>query len=109
MDLYDLKMSDEDLDQTLGVYGLGNGFYIVWPFWGPLSLRDSIGRLGDTYVNPIAYLKSTEAAITAGLYEQFNNLTFRIGDYEAVKKAVIDPYTAVRDGYIRRRNALIKE
>lgn len=107
--LYDIKMSDEDLGQTLGAYGIGNGFYIVWPFLGSSSLRDSIGWLGDTYVNPITYLDSTGAIIAVGLYRRFNDLTFRIGDYEAIKKASIDPYTAMRDGYIQYRNALIEE
>jgi phospholipid-binding lipoprotein MlaA len=109
LDLYGLEMSDEDLGQTLGAYGIGNGFYIVWPFFGPSSMRDSVGWLGDTYVNPITYLDSTGAIIAIGLYRRFNDLTFRIGDYETIKKAAIDPYTAMRDGYIQYRNALIEE
>ncbi len=37
----DLQKQDTDLGQTLGVYGVGHGFYIVWPFFGPSSPRDS--------------------------------------------------------------------
>ena len=38
----DLQKQDTDLGQTLGVYGVGHGFYIVWPFFGPSSPRDSV-------------------------------------------------------------------
>ena len=109
LDVFDLTVSDEDLGQTFGAYGIGNGFFIMWPFLGPSTLRDSIGWLGDTYVNPITYLDTWEAAIAVGLYRRFNDLTFRIGDYEAIKQASIDPYTAVRDGYIQFRNSLIDQ
>ncbi len=108
-DLFDLTISDEDLGQTFGAYGIGNGFYIVWPLLGSSTLRDSVGWLGDTYVNPITYLDTWEAVMGVGLYRRFNDLSFRIGDYEAVKQASIDPYTAVRDGYIQFRNSLIDQ
>ena len=104
-----LTISDEDLGQTFGAYGIGNGFYIVWPVFGSSTLRDSIGWLGDTYVNPITYLDTWEAVLGVGLYRRFNDLTFRIGDLEAVKQASIDPYIAVRDGYIQFRNSLVDQ
>ena len=109
LDLFDLTISDEDLGQTFGAYGIGNGFYIVWPILGSSTLRDSVGWLGDTYVNPITYLDTWQAVIGVGLYRRFNDLTFRIGDLEAVKQASIDPYIAVRDGYIQFRNSLVDQ
>jgi phospholipid-binding lipoprotein MlaA len=109
LDLFDLTISDEDLGQTFGAYGIGNGFYIVWPVFGSSTLRDSVGWLGDTYVNPITYLDTWQAVLGVGLYRRFNDLTFRIGDLEAVKQASIDPYIAVRDGYIQFRNSLVDQ
>ena len=109
LDLFDLTISDEDLGQTFGAYGIGNGFYIVWPVFGSSTLRDSVGWLGDTYVNPITYLDTWQAVLGVGLYRRFNDLTFRIGDLEAVKQASIDPYIAVRNGYIQFRNSLIDQ
>ena len=49
-----LLRQDEDFGQTLGFYGIGHGFYIVWPFLGPSSPRDTVGMAGDyfAYVIP---------------------------------------------------------
>ncbi len=104
-----IPLSDEDLGQTFGAYGIGNGFYIVWPILGPSTLRDSVGKLGDGFLNPLAYIESTEVAIAVWFYDRLNETSFRIGEYEAIKKAAIEPYTAIRDGYIQFRNAQINE
>jgi phospholipid-binding lipoprotein MlaA len=105
--VFNLEISDEDLGQTLGVYGLGNGFYIVWPIVGPSTLRDSIGFGGDLFVNPISYLEPFAASAAVGGYRRFNDLSLRLGEYEAIKEAAIEPYAAVRDGYVQFRNALV--
>jgi phospholipid-binding lipoprotein MlaA len=106
---YQLDLTDEDLGQTFGAYGIGNGFYIVWPVLGASTLRDSIGFVGDLFLNPISYIDSTAWSVGVGGYRRFNDLSFRIGEYEAIKQASIDPYQAVRDGYIQFRNALVEE
>ncbi len=41
--------------------------------------------------------------------ETVNNTSFRIGDYEAIKEAAIDPYIAIRNAYVQNRNKLIEE
>ena len=51
-----LVRQDEDFGQTLGSYGVGQGFYIVWPFLGPSSPRDTVGMIGDYFSYPISYL-----------------------------------------------------
>jgi len=104
-----LNPSEEDLGQTLGAYGIGNGFYIVWPFLGPSTLRDSVGLVGDLFLNPVAYVEPTEAAVGITGYETVNDTSFKIGDYESLKKAAINPYEALRDTYIQHRNSKVKE
>ena len=52
---WNIQKQDEDLGQTLGKYGIGQGFYINWVFWGPSSPRDTVGMLGDFYLNPLNY------------------------------------------------------
>lgn len=98
----------EDLGQTLGNYGLGNGFYIVWPILGPSTLRDSIGRAGDFFLDPVSYVEPTEASLGIRGFDTVNNTSFRIGDYESFKKSAIDPYTALRDVYLQVRENKIK-
>jgi len=105
--VFNMDISDEDLGQTLGHWGFGNGFYIVWPVLGPSTFRESVGFFGDLWVNPIGYLEPFGAAVGVGAYRRFNDLSFRIGEYEAVKAAAIEPYAAVRDGYVQFRNALV--
>ncbi len=48
-----LQPSREDLGQTFAVWGFGFGDYIMLPFLGPSSVRDGLGRLGDTFLDPI--------------------------------------------------------
>jgi phospholipid-binding lipoprotein MlaA len=105
--MFNMDISDEDLGQTLGRWGFGNGFYIVWPVIGPSTLRESAGFFGDLWVNPIGYLQPAGAAVSVGAYRRLNDLSFRIGEYEAIKAAAIEPYSAVRDGYIQFRNTLV--
>lgn len=107
--IFNLEISDEDLGQTLGVYGIGNGFFIIWPILGPSTVRDSVGAGGDLFLNPLTYLEPFALRAGVGGYRRLNDLSFRIGEYEAIKEAAIEPYTAVRDGYVQFRNALVNK
>jgi phospholipid-binding lipoprotein MlaA len=104
-----LNPGEEDLGQTLGVYGIGNGCYLVWPFLGPSTLRDSVGLVGDTFLNPFSYVEPVEAAVGIKGYQTVNDTSLKIGDYESLKKAAINPYEAIRDAYIQHRNSKVKE
>jgi phospholipid-binding lipoprotein MlaA len=99
----------EDLGQTLGNYGLGNGIYIVWPILGPSTLRDSIGMAGDFFLDPVSYVEPTEASMGIRGLDMVNSTSFRIGDYESLKKSAIDPYTAFRDVYLQFRENKVKK
>ena len=103
-----LNPDAEDLGQTLATYGIGDGFYIVWPVLGPSTLRDAVGLAGDSFLNPISYVEPTEASLALKGYNTVNTLSFRIGDYEALKKAALDPYEASRNAYIQLRQSRIK-
>ena len=104
-----LMQTNEDLGQTLAKYGFGNGFYVVWPLLGPSTLRDSVGLVGDSFTNPIMYLKSTRVYIAASVAKSANEYSFRLGDYKAFKEGTIDPYTAMRDAYIQYRRKMVQE
>lgn len=107
-----LDPSPEDFGQTFAVWGSGEGFYIMWPFLGPSTARDSVGLIGDTVTDPIFWMtyKSpfwVPIAIRAG--EVVNKTSLTIGDYEALKQAALDPYVAIRNAFIQNRNKLIAE
>lgn len=107
---FDIKEYDEDLGQALGSYGFGPGFFINWPFFGPSSLRDSIGDAGDAFLNPIYYFDlETNYKIAIKAFDEVNDKSLTIGEYEDLKKSALDPYIAFRDIYFQNRQSKIKE
>ncbi|HJX35739.1 MAG TPA: VacJ family lipoprotein, partial [Dehalococcoidales bacterium] len=104
----DLQKQETDLGQTLGVYGVGHGFYIVWPVLGPSSPRDTVDIAGDYFLYPVSYVYPWYAGISVRAYEMVNSTSLRIGDYESLQEAAIDPYVAVRDAYIQYRLKKVK-
>jgi phospholipid-binding lipoprotein MlaA len=114
--LYDMAKSrfniegrQEDLGLTLGRYGAGSGFYIVWPFIGPSTLRDTIGRVGDAFLSPLNYITPSKDAIAIESYDYFNHASLHIGEYEDLKESAIEPYVALRDAYLQHRKSLLKK
>jgi phospholipid-binding lipoprotein MlaA len=102
---------DADFGQTLGKYGVGFGFYIVWPILGPSSPRDTVGLVGDRMLTPTTYVSSgwmTPESTGLTIHEKINYTSFHIGDYEAIKGAAIDPYVAMRDAYIQYRKKALE-
>jgi len=108
-DRWHLAPTKEDLGQTLAVHGFGDGFYVVWPLLGPSTLRDSVGMVGDGFLNPVRYVKPLETSIGISAADVANNGSFHIGEYEALKSAAVDPYVAMRGAYIQYQNKQIKE
>lgn len=107
--LFKLSEKDEDFGQTFGVYGIKEGFYIMWPILGPSTLRDSVGMVGDYFSDPISYVKPLEVSLGIDAFKKVNDTSLKIGDYEALKKAAIDPYIAIRDAYIQNREMKVRQ
>lgn len=110
-ELLNIQKIPADFGQTLGRYGIGHGFYLVWPILGPSSLRDTIGIAGDRILHPLSYLSFTDISygFSAGIFglETVNKTSFQIGDYEAFKEAAIDPYVSLRDAYVQNRKEAV--
>ena len=104
----DIPKKEADLGQTLGIYGLGQGFYIVLPVLGPYSARDSIGIAGDYFLYPVSYITPWYDWLAVRAYEEVNDTSLRIGDYEFIKEAAIDPYVALRDAYSQYRQKKVE-
>lgn len=104
------KKYDEDLGQTFGHYDVGPGIFINWPIFGPSSIRDTVGTVGDAFLNPISILiDPSKYTISLNAFALVNNTSLRLGDYEDLKRAALDPYVAVRDAYYQNRKSKIKE
>ena len=105
-----LPMQDEDLGQTLGVYGLGNGIFITVPVLGPHTARSLVGWFGDGFLDPITwYVQPMLLSWGVKGYKKFNEVSLTLGDYEALKEAAIDPYVAIRNAYVQYRDTKVKE
>jgi len=108
-DQHGLEPVKEDLGQTLAVYGLDEGFYIVWPLFGPSTARDSVGMVGDQFLNPLRYVDPREVSIGTSIVKGVNAGSFQIGTYEEFKEAAFEPYIAMREFYIQYRRKQIEE
>jgi phospholipid-binding lipoprotein MlaA len=108
-----LKDEPEDFGQTLAVWGVDHGPYLVIPLMGPSSLRDGTGMLVDSFADPVRlYLFNTDRErlhyIRVGLsaLDQREALLDVMDDLE---KNSFDYYAAMRSAYIQRREALVND
>lgn len=112
-DSFGIKKEEADLGQTLGHYGIGHGFYLVLPVFGPSSLRDGIGLVGDRFMYPLTFVSSSDLSSgeTSAIFvhEEVNDTSFKIGDYESFKEAAIDPYVSMRDAFVQHRKMKVEE
>lgn len=92
--------TDYKFDQTLSRWGIRPGPYVVWPFLGPSTARGTVGWAGDEAIDPANYV-GDDAWVggAASLLDTVNETTYRLGTYEDVKRASVDPYIAIKDIY----------
>jgi phospholipid-binding lipoprotein MlaA len=88
---------------------MDDGFYIVWPLFGPSNVRDSLGMAGDMFLNPVRYVEPWETSAGISAVRVTNEGSFHIGEYEDFKSAALEPYVAMREAYIQYRNKKIQE
>jgi len=106
----DYPIQDEDLGQVMAFYGIGPGFYLNLPFLGASTLRDTVGWVGGLYLNPLDYIiEDWWPNIGVRTFYIVNNTSLRIGEYEALKDASLDPYVAMRDAYFQYRRNQIEQ
>ncbi|MGH7834927.1 MAG: MlaA family lipoprotein [Candidatus Binatia bacterium] len=106
---FGIERSDEDTGQTFGVWGAGPGPYLVLPFLPVMTVRDGIGRAFDTAMNPMVWLAPT--GVTFGINGTYiiNERSLNLDKFQSVEEAVVDLYGAVRNAYLQRREAAIRE
>ena len=105
-----IEKSREDFGQTLGVWGLGPGPYLVLPLMAPMTVRDGIGRGVDALMNPLSYfVPFIWTGLAMKLGETINDRALNLDLFQGLEESVVDLYSAVRNGYLRRREQMIKE
>jgi phospholipid-binding lipoprotein MlaA len=102
-----LEKHNEDFGQTLGYWGLGDGPYLMLPFFGPSSLRDGVGLLVDSQpsvLRRIDHIPTRNQLYVAKAVSRREQLL----DQEAVlNEAAVDRYEFIRDAYLLRRKSQV--
>jgi phospholipid-binding lipoprotein MlaA len=95
----------EDFGQTLAVWGVESGPYLVLPFLGPSTLRDSLATPVDWYTDPKTYIDHVP---TRNTVRGLSLLNTRANLFPVEKSITGDKYTFMRDAYLQNRDFLIK-
>jgi phospholipid-binding lipoprotein MlaA len=106
-----IERHDEDFGQTLGVYGVGEGFYLVLPIFGPSNPRDAIAKLlVDPYFDLAGeWLINTKEdfAWTLDFARATDEYSSIVDELDQVKKTSVDYYAVIRSLYRQKRKAMI--
>lgn len=102
-----LEKSREDFGQTLGVWGMGTGAYIVWPLFGPSSVRDSIGLPMDIAASPSSVINDGAARYSLTTLNIVNRRANLLGATRVLDDIALDKYSFIRDAYLQRRRSLV--
>lgn len=106
---FGIDQSDEDTGQTLGVWGIGPGPFLVLPFLPPLTVRDGIGYAVDVAMTPYVYFIPWYASIGSTATNMVNERSLNLDTFERVAESTVDLYGAVRNAYLQRRAAAIRQ
>jgi phospholipid-binding lipoprotein MlaA len=108
-DGFGIEQSDEDTGQTFGVWGMGPGPYLVLPFLPPLTVRDGVGYALDAAMTPYVYFIPWYANVGSTATNTVNERSINLDRFERVAESTVDLYSAVRNAYLQRRAAAIRQ
>jgi len=114
-----LENQQEDVGQTLGAYGFGGGCYFVMPILGPTTLRDTVGMIADSFIDPFAQvtLREKELLSISGSDMDYYSVKgasavdFRadnMTNLDSLEKNSLDMYSALKSLYLQNKEKKIK-
>ncbi|HSB40604.1 MAG TPA: MlaA family lipoprotein [Methylomirabilota bacterium] len=106
---FGLQKTRADFGQTLGIWGIGPGPFLVLPLLPPLTVRDGIGTAVDGAMDPLSYVLPliwTRLGMKVG--STINDRSLNLDLYQGFEETTVDLYSAVRNGYLQRRDSMIK-
>lgn len=104
-----LQKHDEDFGQTLAVWGIPGGPYVVIPLLGPSTPRDITGMVVDSALSVTPFFVDGFILTSARVVSAVNARARVLDQVREVKNASVDYYSAVRNGWTQRRDALIAD
>ena len=97
----------EDLGQTFGAWGMEPGAYLVLPFLGPSTARDTLALPADWYAYPDQWVTPAEASYGLLAWRVVNTRANLLDAGKLLGDISLDKYTFVRDGYLQRRRSQV--
>ncbi|NVJ50813.1 MAG: VacJ family lipoprotein [Gammaproteobacteria bacterium] len=97
-----LEKHDEDFGQTLAVWGVESGPYLMLPFLGPSTVRDTVSQPADNYFDPVRQINPESAEYSAKAFRLLIQRVLLL-DLEEQLESAIDEYSFVRDAYLQNR------
>lgn len=104
-----LEKHEEDFGQTFGRWGVGNGAYVVVPFFGPRTVRDTAGLVLDVYADPVANVDHVPTRNTLLAIRVVSDRANLLPADKVIEEAALDKYSYMRDAYLQRRRSLIHD
>ena len=102
-----LERHNEDLGQTLAVWGVPQGAYLVLPLLGPSTMRDVADLPGSWYFSPATLFREPRDANPVRILTAVNTRAELLGASNLLGDIALDRYTFLRDAYLQRRLSLI--
>ena len=102
---FDIKRIPATLGETFATWGIGDGVYLVVPVFGPSTLRDFAGAIGDGFARGLYTPWSDDPSTNGTVYaaQSINEFSRHLGRYQDMKSISLDPYVAFRNGYYQLR------
>jgi phospholipid-binding lipoprotein MlaA len=105
-----LKKNQADSGETLALYGVKPGPYLVLPLLQPLTVRDAVGYAADSLMDPLSwFITPIGADFGRSAAYQINERAENMTMYDDVEDTSLDLYAAVRNGYLQRRRKAIRD
>lgn len=104
-----LDRFNEDLGQTLGVWGAPSGAYIVWPLMGPSSVRDSANFVTSMTFSATTLIDGAREDNLARLLNVVSTRAAYLSATDLLDSVALDKYAFTRDAYLQRRQSLIDQ
>lgn len=111
--MHGIDYEPEDFGQTMGVWGIPNGPFLVVPILGPMTMRDGIGRAVDTYADPVRmYLYNTdreEIWYALGAVDLLDRRAQLLDVLDQLRASSLDYYAVVRSSHYQYREGLLND
>ncbi|HEY8879395.1 MAG TPA: VacJ family lipoprotein [Roseateles sp.] len=100
-----LEKNSQDFGKTLGKWGMGTGAYVVWPVFGPSSVRDSLALPVDWQASPAVVFDDGRKKVAITALNLVNTRANFLRAGEMLEGIALDKYTFYRDAYLQRRGS----